>query len=179
VTVDGDEIVFDYRSKGGKRRVQGITDPELVPLIAQLKRRRAGGEELLAYRNGRSWADVRSENVNDYLKAAAGADFSAKDFRTWSATVLAAVALAAMPVPDTKTGRKRRVDDAVKGAAAFLGNTPAVCRRSYIDPRVFDRYRSGATIGGALRRAGSLEEAYMPSAQRRIERAVMRLISSP
>jgi DNA topoisomerase-1 len=92
---------------------------------------------------------------------------------------LAAVALAAMPVPDTKTGRKRRVDHAVKGAAAFLGNTPAVCRRSYIDPRVFDRYRSGATIGAALRRAGSLEEAYMPSAQRRIERAVMRLISSP
>jgi DNA topoisomerase I len=178
VTVDGDEIVFEYRSKGGKRRVQGITDPELVPLIAQLKRRRAGGEELLAYRNGRSWADVRSEDVNDYLKAAAGTDFSAKDFRTWSATVLAAVALAAMPVPDTKTGRKRRVDDAVKGAAAFLGNTPAVCRRSYIDPRVFDRYRSGATIGAALRRAGSLEEAYMPSAQRRIERAVMRLISS-
>jgi DNA topoisomerase I len=90
----------------------------------------------------------------------------------------AAVALAAMPVPETTTGRKRKVNDAVKGVAAFLGNTPAVCRRSYIDPRVFDRYRGGATIAGALRRAGSLEEAYKPTSQRRIERAVMRLISN-
>lgn len=65
----------------------------------------------------------------------------------------------------------------MKGVAAFLGNTPAVSRRSYIDPRVFDRYRGGATIAAALRRAGSLDEAYIPSGQRRIERAVMRLIS--
>lgn len=176
VTVDGDEVVFDYEAKGGKRRVQSITDGELVPLVKRLMRRRGGGEELLAYRNGRRWVDVRSDDVNDYLKLAAGADFSAKDFRTWSATVLAAVALGAMPVPETKAGRKRRIDDAVKGVAAFLGNTPAVCRASYIDPRVFDRYRGGVTIAAALRRAGLLDEAFMPSAQRRIERAVIRLI---
>jgi DNA topoisomerase IB len=121
---------------------------------------------------------VRSEDVNEYLKSAAGTEFSAKDFRTWSATVPAAVALGAMPVPPGKSGRDRRIKDAVKGVAAFLGNTPAVCRRSYIDPRVFDRYRDGSTIAAALRRAGSLDEAYLPSAQRRIERAVMRLIAS-
>jgi DNA topoisomerase I len=177
VTVDGDEIVFDYESKGGKRRIQAITDPDLVPLVARLRRRRSGGQELLAHRNGRRWVDVRSEDVNAYIKDAAGEEFSAKDFRTWSATVLAAVALGAMPVPETKTGRRRKVDEAVKGVAAFLGNTPAVCRRSYIDPRVFDRYRGGSTIAPALRRAGSLDEAYAPTAQRRIERAVLRLIS--
>jgi DNA topoisomerase I len=178
VTVNGREIVFDYESKGGQRRVQGITDAELVPLIDLLKRRRGGGEELLAYRNGRRWVDLRSEDVNGYLKSAAGAEFSAKDFRTWSATVLAAVALGAMPVPDSRSGRERRIKDAVKGVAAFLGNTPAVCRRSYVDPRVFDRYRDGSTIATTLRREGSLDEAYLPSAQRRIERAVMRLIST-
>src|SRR5215211_5157487 len=177
VSVDGEEIVFDYESKGGKRRIQSIRDPKLVPLIRSLMRRRSGGSELLAYRNGRRWVDVRSEDVNGYLKSAAGSDFTAKDFRTWSATVLAAVALGAMPVPDSRAGRTRRIKDAVGGVAAFLGNTPAVCRRSYIDPRVFDRYRDATTIGPALRRAGSLDEAYLPSAQRRIERAVMRLIS--
>jgi DNA topoisomerase I len=180
VTLDRDtgEIVFDYEAKGGQRRVQSIIDPELAPLVATLKRRRGGGEELLAYRNGRRWADVRSEDVNEYLKSVAGAEFSAKDFRTWSATVLAAVALGAMPVPDSKTARKRRINDAVKGVAAFLGNTPAVCRASYIDPRVFDRYRGGVSIAPALRRAGSLDEAYMPSSQRRIERAVIRLVAT-
>jgi DNA topoisomerase-1 len=91
--------------------------------------------------------------------------------------VLAAIALGAMAAPTTKTGREGRIDQTVKGVAAILGNTPAVCRGSYIDPRVFDRYRGGATIAVALRRAGSLDEAYLPSAPRRIERAVMRLLS--
>ena len=177
VSVNGTEIVFDYEAKGGQRLIQSIVDPELGSLIRRLKRRRGGGPELLAYRNGRRWVDVRSDDVNAYIKSAAADGFSAKDFRTWSATVLAAVALGAMPVPESKTARRRRINDAVKGVAAFLGNTPAVCRRSYIDPRVFDRYRGGATIAEALRRAGSLDEAYMPSAQRRIERAVMRLLS--
>ena len=72
-------------------------------------------------------------------------EFSAKDFRTWNGTVLAAVAVAG-EVPKSKTARKRRINDAVKGVAFFLGNTPAVCRASYIDPRVFDRFDSGWTI---------------------------------
>jgi DNA topoisomerase I len=177
VSIDDGEIVFDYEAKGGRRRVQAIVDPDLVPVVRRLKRRRGGGDELLAYRNGREWVDVRSADVNEYIKDAAGGEFSAKDFRTWSATVLAAVALGAMPLPDTKTARRRRINDAVKGVAAFMGNTPAVCRASYIDPRVFDRYLGGGTIASALRRAGALEEAFTPSGQRRIERAVMRLIS--
>jgi DNA topoisomerase IB len=178
VRIEGGEIVFDYEAKNGLRRVQGIADPELAGLIAQLKRRRSGAE-LLAFRNGHAWVDVRSDDINAHLKEAARGDFSAKDFRTWNATVLAAVALASMGrVPDAKTARKRRINDAVAGVAAFLGNTPAVCRRSYVDPRVLDRYREGLTIERSLRRLSLPEGVYDPRVQRSIERAVLRLLDS-
>jgi DNA topoisomerase-1 len=176
VTINGDEIVFDYEAKGGQRRLQAVVDPDLRPVIERLKRRR-GGRELLAYRNGRGWVDVRSEDVNAYLKDAAAEDFSAKDFRTWNATLLAAVALAGMgSVPETKGGRRRRINDAVEAVAEFLGNTPAICRRSYIDPRVFDRYRDRETIKLPSRRLVTAEQVFDPKVQRSLERAVIRLV---
>jgi DNA topoisomerase-1 len=90
---------------------------------------------------------VRSGDINGYLKDATGLEISAKDFRTWGATVMAAVALSvAGPAAGTKTGRKRAIARAVKEVAYYLGNTPAVARASYIDPRVFDRYRDGIVI---------------------------------
>jgi DNA topoisomerase I len=176
VRIEGDEIVFDYEAKGGQRRIQSITDPEVLAVIEPLRRRRTG-EDLLAHRNGRRWIDLRSEDINAYVKEAAAGDYSAKDFRTWNATVLAAFALAAMgPVPAAKTTRKRRINDAVKGVAAFLGNTPAVCRQSYIDPRIFDRYRDGQTIRASARRLSSPENIYDPAVQRSLERGVVRLL---
>ena len=93
VTISGDEMVFDYPAKSGVRRVQAVVDPQVSEIVAALKRRRGGGEELLAFKEGRRWRDVRSDDINAYLKEATGDDFSAKDFRTWNATVLAAVAL--------------------------------------------------------------------------------------
>jgi DNA topoisomerase IB len=177
VRIDDDAIVFEYEAKGGAERVQTIADPEVLPVIERLKRRRSAHPELLAYKNGRHWADVRSDDVNAYLKEVAGPNYSAKDFRTWHATVLAAFALGSLAgVPETKTGRRRAVNDAVKGVAAYLGNTPAVCRRSYIDPRVLDRYASGATIERALKRLRRPEDIYDPRVQRSLERAVIRLI---
>jgi DNA topoisomerase-1 len=176
VRIEGDKIVFDYEAKGGQRRIQSITDPEVLAVIEPLRRRRTG-EDLLAHRNGRRWIDVRSEDINAYVKEAAAGDYSAKDFRTWNATVLAACALAAMgPVPEAKTTRKRRINDAVKGVATFLGNTPAVCRQSYIDPRIFDRYRDGQTIRASARRLSSPENIYDPAVQRSLERGVVRLL---
>jgi DNA topoisomerase I len=176
VSIHGDEIAFDYAAKGGQRRLQAVVDPELRPVIERLRRRRSG-RELLAYRNGRSWVDVRSEDINAYLKEAAGGDFTAKDFRTWNATLLAAVELAAMgPVPETKSRRRHRINDAVDAVAEFLGNTRAVCRQSYIDPRVFDRYRDGETIAATTRRVRSAEQVYDPKVQRSLERAVIRLL---
>jgi DNA topoisomerase IB len=151
VALSGETIRFDYPAKHGKRRVQAVVDPEVAVVIATLKRRRSGGDELLACRRGRRWVDVKSPDINAYIKEATGADFSAKDFRTWGATVLAAVAVAVSGgAADTKTARKRAVTRAVKEVAHYLGNTPAVARGSYIDPRVFDRYQDGLTIGGVM-----------------------------
>jgi len=146
-SVNGDTLVFDYPSKSGKRRVQAVVDPEVAAIVTRLKRRRGGGDELLAYKCARRWVDVRSQDINDYLKELTGLDVSAKDFRTWGATVMAAVALAvAGPAAATRTGRKRAITRAIKEVAYHLGNTPAVARASYIDPRVFDRYRDGIII---------------------------------
>jgi DNA topoisomerase I len=178
VTLDGDRVTFDYEAKGGQRRVQVIGDPAVAEIVRELKRRRGGGVELLAYRNGRRWVDVRSADINEYVKAAAGGDFSAKDFRTWSATVLAAVALAVSGEAATmsKTARKRAKTRAIKEVARYLGNTPAVCRASYIDPRVFDRFDGGLTIGGVLPELVD-DTGPWPDVQPAVERAVLDLLA--
>jgi DNA topoisomerase I len=146
-TVNGDTLLFDYPAKSGKRRIQAVVDPEIADTIRRLKQRRGGGDELLAYKRSGRWVDLRSPDINAYLKEATGLDISAKDFRTWGATVMAAVALAvAGAAAGTKTGRRRAITRAVNEVAHHLGNTPAVARASYIDPRVFDRYRDGTVI---------------------------------
>ncbi len=176
VSIDGDAVVFDYLGKGGNRRLQAISDPLSRDVVRALKRRRAGGEQLLAYRLGRSWCSVRSDQISEYLKQQIGEEFSAKDFRTWNATVLAAVALAADGrQAHSKTARKRVINRAIRGVAEVLGNTPAVARGSYIDPRVFDRYLSGWTIGGAIDRIGPLEDPD-ERIRARLERAVLELL---
>jgi DNA topoisomerase-1 len=173
----GDEgsILFDYPSKGGKRRRQTIVDPLAHEVVGALKRRRSG-TELLAYRNGR-WVDVRANDVNEYLKEISRPEFSAKDFRTWHATVVAAVALAvAAPRAKTKTGRARAVKRASEEVAHYLGNTSTVSRASYIDPRVVDRFHAGVTIAGALDRLGEADAFGAPATQGAIEAAVVDLI---
>jgi DNA topoisomerase IB len=179
VTISGGrEMVFDYPAKSGVRRVQAIVDPQALDIVKALRRRRGGGDELLAFKDGRHWRDVRSEDINAYLKEATGDDFSAKDFRTWNATVLAAVALGvAGEVAGSKTGRKRAITRAIKEVAHYLGNTPAVCRASYIDPRVFDAYQAGLVIGKPLHEAAEVEEGELPIHQRAIEEAVLDLLN--
>ncbi len=176
VKVSAGEVTFDYLAKSGVRRLQAVQDPLVIDAVRALKRRRSGGDQLLAYREGRLWHDVRSEQISDYLKSLIGDQYSAKDFRTWNATVLAAVSLAADGRwATTKRARKRAIDGAVRGVAEVLGNTPAVARRAYIDPRVIDRYQSGWTIGGELDRIGSLTG---PDDRRRarLEQAVLDLL---
>jgi DNA topoisomerase-1 len=173
---EGGVLRFDYVAKGGKRRVQSIVDPDVYELVEVLKRRRSG-KELLAYKNGRGWVDVRSDEINLYIKEISGEDFSAKDFRTWTATVLAAVALAVSSrAAETKTARKRAITRAIKEVAFYLGNTPAVCRASYIDPRIFDRYHDGYTIGGALESLGEDVDLGQPSFQGAVEEAALDLL---
>jgi DNA topoisomerase I len=176
VTLQAGVVMFDYMAKGGIRRRQEIIDPAARKVVEALKRRRAGGDQLLAYRDGRRWRSVRSDQISDYLKKQIGGEFSAKDFRTWNATVLAAVALAADGREATsKTARRRAINRAVQGVAQVLGNTPTVARKSYIDPRVIDRYLSGWTIGAALDRVGALDGPD-DRARRRLELGVLELL---
>jgi DNA topoisomerase-1 len=178
VRIDDGVMVFDYPAKSGQRRRQGIADDQLLPIVAGLRRRRGGGDELLAHKERGRWHDVRSEDVNAYLKDATGGDFSAKDFRTWNATALAAVALAVSgPAARTRTARKRAINRAVEEVAGYLGNTPAVCRASYIDPRVLDAFDGGLTVRPALERvAAKVQPGDLPIHQPELERAVLDLI---
>ena len=147
VRVSGEAILFDYLGKHGLRQIKHVVDPETARIVTTLKRRRGGGEELLAYKQDGTWHDVRSEHINAYLKDRSGLDVSAKDFRTWNATVLASIALSVSGAAlRTKTARKRAEKRAVDEVARYLGNTPTVARNSYIDPRVFDRFADGLTI---------------------------------
>jgi DNA topoisomerase IB len=175
VTVAAGEVVFDFPAKSGQRRVQAIADPAALTLVAALKRRR-GSPQLLAYRAGRAWRDLSAEQVNAYLKRCTEGDFTAKDFRTWNATVLAAVALAGASDPPARSAREREreVKRAIKTVAAYLGNTPAVCRASYVDPRVIDRYHAGVTIADAIGQAGT--DLGRPRVRTRIESAVLQLL---
>ena len=176
VRTSGDTVRFDYRAKSGQRRIQKVTDADLARIVRTLKRRRDDHPELLAYRNGSGWRDVRSEDVNAYVKELAGEAFSAKDFRTWHGTVFAAVALALIgEVPGTQAARRRRISEAVRAVASELGNTPAVARASYIDPRLLDRYEEGITIREILagRMDGDLADPVFRDA---VEAAVLDLL---
>jgi DNA topoisomerase I len=178
VSIADGQLIFDYPAKSGQRRVQAIADADVLEIVRALKRRRGGGDELLAYRGPRRWVDVRSEDINAYLKAAVGGDFSAKDFRTWNASVLAAVALAVDGIDAaTRTARERAIHASAKTVSGYLGNTPAVARASYIDPRVFDRYRAGVTIAPALGELTDAPDLSKPRVRRRVETAVLDLLA--
>ena len=177
VTVEDEVVIFDYPAKSGQRRIHAIGDDDVREIVSLLKRRRGGKPDLLAFREGRRWVDVRSDDINDYVKEASGNDrFSAKDFRTWNATVLAAISITHLGRDAaTKGARKRAVSAAVKHVANYLGNTPTVARNSYIDPRIFDRYLSGWTIGGVVDDAGDADLG-SPLIRARIEAAVLDLL---
>jgi DNA topoisomerase IB len=176
VRVEGDEVRFDYVAKGGKRQVQRIRDAQVARLIRSLLRRNGGGKELLAYRQGRTWRDLRSEDINAYLKELAAEEISAKDFRTWHATVLTAVLLASAEEQLTSvTSRKRVVSRVVKEVAEVLGNTPAVCRASYIDPRVIDLFLDGETIELPRTRGQLADDRFREAA----EASVIALLGPP
>ena len=176
-------VCFDYPAKSGVRRVLCIEDPESADIVGALRRRRSGPDELLAFRNGRSWCHLHADDINAYIKAGLDERFSAKDFRTWNATVLAAASLAGHAArangrPRSTTRLFKAVCDEVADA---LGNTPAVARRSYIDPRVFDLYESGLVARLPAKRAaaaGPAQRARVSERSRRqLELAVLELLS--
>ncbi|MCW3018470.1 MAG: topoisomerase [Solirubrobacterales bacterium] len=176
VSVGDHELLFDFPAKSGQRRVQEIADSDALAIVAALKRRR-GGPQLFMYRTGREWIALHAEDVNAYIKQHTGGAFTAKDFRTWNATVLAAIALGVEDeLRSSRAARERAVGQAVKTVAAYLGNTAAVCRASYVDPRVIDRYHAGVTIAPTLERFRGPDLADS-RIRRRIEQAVLELLA--
>jgi DNA topoisomerase I len=151
VRIRADVLEFDYDAKSGQQRICQVVDPEVRAVIVTLRRRKAPADaELLAYKDGREWVDVRSHDINAYLQTHIGDEFTAKDFRTWVGTVLAAAGLAVQEAGESDTARRRVVAEVVKDVAEHLGNTPAVARSAYIDPRVVERFEAEDTVAHAL-----------------------------
>jgi DNA topoisomerase-1 len=184
VTLKRGAVLFSYPAKGGVPRAVSLKDPLLHKMVNSLLRRQGGGEDLLVYRNGRrDWHDVRAEDLNAAVKELAGEEYTCKDLRTWNATVLAAVTLAAgaaeSGVPKSERTRKRVVNQAVKQVSEHLGNTPAVARSSYIDPRVLEQFGEGRTVLPTLRKLpGPMPDLTDDATRAQVERAVVRLIAS-
>ena len=175
VTVENRTVVFDFVAKSGQERYVALADDLVRASVADLLRRRSGGPELLAYKDGRRWKDVTSTDINSYVKEQVGGEVSAKDFRTWHGTVIAAVALAgASADATTPTARKRAVTSAMKQVSEYLGNTPTVARSSYVDPRVIDLFADGVTISPRL--ASSDDDLSDGSTHGKVERAVLNLL---
>ena len=169
----GKDLVFSFVGKSGIEHSITISDPHVIESLNLMRRRRGGSPRLLAYKGEARWADLDAAAVNAYITQMVAEDLTAKDFRTWHATVLAAVALAESPEKGgTKASRKRAVKSAIEEVAAYLGNTPTIAKKSYIDPRVIDQYDAGVTIAPALARR------YPDDTKRQaaIEKAVARLI---
>jgi DNA topoisomerase-1 len=175
-TVTGATVVFRYPGKGGKVQEHRIEDPRVARLVRRLLRR--PGRRLFRWQdeNG-AWLEARRRSLNDYLREASGGPFTAKDFRTWAGTLLGACALAeaGIPSPPTRRAIRSGVMAAMRATAAALGNTPAVCRASYVSARVVEAYERGRVVGTPLAVEALLSAS--PRTLARLERSVRRLLS--
>ncbi|MFB9906315.1 DNA topoisomerase IB [Allokutzneria oryzae] len=175
IALRGGRVRVSYVAKGGLDREVVIEDDQVREVVRALVRRHDPNPELLSYWDSRSWHNVRSEEMNHFFREISGGPFTIKDLRTWNATVLAAIALAAAPRPESKRGRQRAVTAAVREVAEELGNTPAVCRKSYVDPYVIDAFEHGITMGSRVRRVGPTALARAGTSNR-VDRAVLSLL---
>ncbi|WP_338758280.1 DNA topoisomerase IB [Nocardia vulneris] len=174
VRLSGAEMSFDYPAKGGIQRRVRIRDADSARVVRSLRRCRHDSPRLLVYRKGSRYCELHADDINDLFREWSESDCSVKDLRTWHGTVLAAAGFGAVERPDTQRRRKTVERTVIADVAAALGNTPAVARASYVDPRVLTAFERGATISAALRRAargGSDEQS-----QNTVERAVIRLL---
>jgi DNA topoisomerase I len=156
VSVRRDGVVFDYIAKEGKRRAITVTDPAVRSTVRTLARTDNGLDALFSWQEGGSWRQLHSQDVNAYIAERAGGHFTAKEFRTWNATVLMALLLANAGPPATPRQAKSVITASVRGVADWLGDTPAVARASYIDPRLISRYSSDGGLATIPVRAAEL-----------------------
>jgi DNA topoisomerase I len=174
VSLQRQAVEFDFPAKSGVRRTLLIDDPEVVRSVRALLRRPDRTERFLVCRNSTAWRDIHSDDLNVRFKELVGSEYSVKDLRTWHGTVLAAAAFVDADPPVNKTVIKRVESAVMKEVSAELGNTPAVARSSYVDPRVVEGYEKGVTIATGVRRA---DRAKSPGAKQAIlEDSTARLI---
>jgi DNA topoisomerase IB len=140
--------MFDYIAKAGKQRTIMVTDKLVLPTVRALIRRDSGDEALFCYETDDGWHRLHSRDVGNYLATRAGGHYTAKEFRTWNATVLMAVVLANAEPAVSPRSRQRVITAGVKEVARWLGDTPAVTRASYIDPRLISYYESEGALPG-------------------------------
>lgn len=147
LTIDGDELVFSYKGKSGKFQEKHIIDAKISKVISEIAE--LPGYRLFKYfdKEG-NLITVESQDLNNYIREIMGEEFSAKDFRTWAGTMIAAGILDELGVCEKKqqSELKKRIRNAIVGVSEKLGNTPSVARDSYIDPRIFEHYKNGQTI---------------------------------
>jgi DNA topoisomerase-1 len=177
VSVRGDLVSLDFPGKAGKRQTREIRDRRIARILRLLA---DGPGEVFRYRaDGGAWTRIRRRHVNDYIKRSMGEAFSAKDFRTWAATLLCACSLARLGADarESKAARRKKVVAAIRETARRLGNTPAICRASYISPRVLGEFERARVIEP---HAGSLESLLARRSPRfaRPEKALLRLLDS-
>ena len=153
ITLHRDSVMFDYPAKSGVRRTLEITDEAVVRAVRSLMRREGRTDRLLVCRNGSGWTDIRADDLNARFKELVGEEYSVKDLRTWHGTVLAAEAFVDADPPESQKVIKRVESAVMKEVSEALGNTPAVARGSYVDPRVVRGYEQGQTIAAAAKRA--------------------------
>ncbi|WP_433019387.1 DNA topoisomerase IB [Kribbella sp. CA-294648] len=175
VQVKKGQLVFDFTAKGGVRRTLELEDRKLVAAVTALKRSRHKSPLLLVYRDEEGWHDITADQINERFHELVGDDYTVKDLRTWTATVHAAVALAQADPPKTKTAKKAAVKAMLTEVSEHLGNTPAVARASYVDPRVITQYEEGRTIARAIDKAGSDLDKH--TVRLKLERSVARLLT--
>ena len=172
-----DGLVFDYPAKSGVERMHAVAAEPAQRVVRALHRRRMVGQRLFAFTEGGAWHELHSDDMNAYLHDLFGRQVTAKDFRTWHATVLAAIGLAvSSEAAVSPTARKRAVSRIVTEVSRYLGNTPAVCRRSYIDARLIDRYLDGEIVDFPLDRLGADARPGWPATQGAFESAVVALL---
>ncbi|MGI8647813.1 MAG: DNA topoisomerase [Acidimicrobiales bacterium] len=175
VRISGDVIKFHFPAKSGVDRVAEICDADLAKVLGSLKRCRADTDRLFACDDMKSWHELRAEDVNERFKELVGEEFTVKDLRTWKATVFAAEILAETEPVSSQRARKRLEAQVMRQVSDELGNTPAIVKKSYVDPRVMQAFDAGITIRSALRRARAQEPE---CARVTVERAVVKMLSA-
>lgn len=177
VKVTGTKLRFNFRGKSGVEQEANVDDRRLSRIVKKLQD--LPGQDIFGYleEDDSTVHDITSQDVNDYLREITGEDFTAKDFRTWAGTVLAAVALNAVETFETKKQAKQNIKHAITAVSKILGNTPAVCRKCYVHPAVLETYLSGNMIEGLRRKTEEALAENLPDL-RSVEAAVMTFLQA-